>query len=150
MALFHHGDIAAAGNAAQKACAPADHILQHPVDALQQAGALTVQHIAEHIVVAVHQEHHVTRAAGLVLRFDPAQGGLLIEHEQRHALAAARHGTAVHIPHTVGQIELLPLRGAGLCGVQAGQQLLCPACKPVLAAQQRRTKAAVIPQHRLT
>ena len=147
MALFHHGDIAAAGNAAQKACAPADHILQHPVDAFQQAGALTVQHIAEHIVVAVHQEHHVTRAAGLVLRFDPAQGGLLIEHEQRHALAAARHGTAVHIPHTVGQIELLPLRGAGLGGVQAGQQLLCPACKPVLAAQQRRAEPGVIPQH---
>ena len=113
MALFHHGDIAAAGNAAQKACAPADHILQHPVDALQQAGALAVQHIAEHIVVAVHEKDQIARAAGLVLGLHLPQGCLLVQYEEGHALRLAGDRGAVDAPRAVGQIQQLAARRPG-------------------------------------
>ena len=114
LALLHHRDVAAAGHPAQKARAPADHLFQHPVDALQQAGALAVQHVAEHIVVAIHQKDEVTRAAGFILRLHPAQGGLLIEDHQRHRFRIAGHGGAVGRPHAIGQGQLLALLGAGL------------------------------------
>ena len=149
MALFHHGDIPAAGHPAQKAGAPPDQILQHTVDALQQAGALAVQHIAEDIVVAIHQKDHVAGAAGLVLGLHPAQRGLFVEDQERDALALARHRGAVDAPHAISQVELLAVRRAAELQVQAGQQLLRPAGQTVFAAQQPLAERRVVPQHRL-
>ena len=113
LALLHHGDIAAAGHPAQKAGAPADHILQHPVDALQQTGALAVQHIAEHIVVAVHEKDQIARAAGLVLGLHLPQGCLLVQYEEGHALRLAGDRGAVDAPRAVGQIQQLAARRPG-------------------------------------
>ena len=149
MALFHHGDIPAAGHSAQKAAAPADHLFQHPVDALQKAGTLAVQHIAENVVVAVHEEDHVAGAAGLVFSLHPAQRGLLVEDQQGHALALARHGGAVDAPHPVRQVELLAGLFPAELEVQPRQQLLRPAGQAVLAAQQPLAEFGVVPQHRL-
>ncbi len=91
LALFHHSDIAAAGHPAQKARAAAYHIFQHPVDAFQQAGALAVQHIAEHVVVAVHEEDQIARAAGLIFGLHFAEGRFLIR--TRRVMLSASPGT---------------------------------------------------------
>ena len=150
LALFHHSDIAAAGHTAQKAAAPSDHILQRAVDAFQQAGTLAVQHVTEHIVVAVHQKHQIARTAGFVFRFHLAQGGFLVQHQQGHALRIAGHRGAVYAPHAIREGQQLALLLAALLQIKAGQHLLHAAHQRILPVQQAGAELCIVPQHRLT
>ena len=149
LALFHHSDVAATGHAAQKARAAAYHIFQHPVDAFQQAGALAVQHIAEHVVVAVHEEDQIARAAGLIFGLHFAEGRFLIQDKKGHALGLAGDGGAVSVPHAVGQIEQLAADLACLLQVEAGQHFLHPGDQKGFALHQTGAELGVVPQHRL-
>ena len=150
LALFHHSNIAAACHTAQKAAAPADHILQRAVDAFQQAGTLAVQHVTEHIVVAVHQKHQIARTAGFVFRLHLAQGSLLVQHQQGHALRIAGHRGAVYAPHAVREGQQLALLLAALLQIKAGQHLLHAAHQRILPVQQAGAELCIVPQHRLT
>ena len=125
------------------------HIFQHPVDAFQQAGALAVQHIAEHVVVAVHEEDQIARAAGLIFGLHFAEGRFLIQDKKGHALGLAGDGGAVSAPHAVGQIEQLAADLACLLQVEAGQHFLHPGDQKGFALHQTGAELGVVPQHRL-
>ena len=149
LALLHHGDVAPVGHPAQKTGAPGDHGLDGAVDPLQQTGALTVQHVAEHVVVAVHREDHITRTAGLVFQLDPAQGGLIVEDQDADLLPLPLDGGGMDAPGTADAGQHLAVRAGALGHIQSGQHLVHASGQLVPAGQDPVPERQVIPHHRI-
>ena len=144
--LFHHRNIAAVGHLAQETGRAADVFFQQGVDGLQLVRLLGVLHIVEQLVIAVHPNNQVSRAAGSVF-IQRVFVECIVDQKQQCARFAAAAGCGVGRVAVFVNGQVLAV-GAGADGkVNAGHQAVRCSQQGILPRQDLLPEGRIIPHH---
>ena len=144
--LFHHRNIAAVGHLAQETGRAADVFFQQGVDGLQLVRLLGVLHIVEQLVIAVHPNNQVSRAAGSVF-IQRVFVECIVDQKQQCARFAAAAGCGIGRVAVFVNGQVLAV-GAGTDGkVNAGHQAVRCSQQGILPRQDLLPEGRIIPHH---
>ena len=146
VALFHHGDVAGDRHPAQKAVGAGKVLFQRAVERLHHMAALGVPQVGHQLLVAVHLDDEVGRAAGGVFGGGALQFGVVGQIQNG---VAARAGGGKGGVAPARPLQVLAFFLGALTQVQAGQSPAHRLEEGVLPCQQPLAEGVVVPHHRL-
>ena len=146
VAFLDHGDVAAVGDAAQKAVTARDVLLQQAVDGFQLLGLFAVFHVVEQFVIAVDDEDQAGGAA-LGIFVQSLFIKRIVDEIDDAGAAAALGGTGVGGKAALPHRDVLPVRAGTYGQFQLREYALDRAGHHIGAVQHFFVERAVVPQN---